>query len=225
MIRQSIQFGKVVTMSTQNRRRFLGVATVGMGAVIGGVVSAPVVGYALAPAAEEARFTPVSLGAADRFRSESGFQPTPVAYVQDHEQPLVSSGLAYVHFTRRHSRDWLSPDAMFVVFSNHCTHVGCPAQATSNGFSCPCHGSQYDVQGNRVVGPAVRPLDRFQWEVRADGDLWVTAVWSVLVDGQTVRYYPPKPPGQPVGGQLPFAAADLAYPAVTYRHGSVPKTG
>jgi uncharacterized cupin superfamily protein len=41
----------------------------------------------------------------------------------------------------------------------------------------------------------------------------------VLVDGQTVRYYPPKPPGQPVGGRLPLATADLAYPAVTYRHG------
>ena len=212
-------------MSETNRRRFLGIATVGLGGVIGGTVAAPVIGYALAPAAKEATFSPVSLGRAARFGSEQGFDPTPVAYVQDREQPLVSSGLAYVHFTGRNSRDWLSPHAMYVVFSNHCTHVGCPAQATSGGFSCPCHGSQYDVQGNRIAGPAVRPLDRFQWEVRADGDLWITAVWSVLVDGRTVRYYPPKPPGQPVGGQLPFATADLVYPAVTYRHGPVPKAG
>jgi Rieske Fe-S protein len=212
-------------MSTHNRRKFLGAATVGMGAAIGGAVGVPVVGYALAPAAEEATFTPVSLGPAGRFTTETGFKPTPVAYVQDRAQPLVSSGLAYVHSTGGQSRDWLSPKAMFVVFSNHCTHVGCPAQATSNGFSCPCHGSQYDVQGNRTVGPAVRPLDRFQWEVRADGDLWITALWSVLVDRKTVRYYPPKAPGQPIGGQLPFATADLAYPAVTYHHGPVPKAG
>jgi Rieske Fe-S protein len=212
-------------MSTHNRRRFLGVATVGLGAAIGGVVTVPVVGYALAPATEEAAFTPVSLGRADRFTSEQGFAPTPVSYVQDQAQPLVSSGLAYVHSTGRHSNDWLSPDAKFVVFSNHCTHVGCPAQSTKAGFSCPCHGSQYDQQGNRIAGPAVRPLDRFQWEIRADGNLWITAVWSVLVDANTVRYYPPKPPGQPVGGQLPFATADLVYPAVTYRHGPVPKVG
>lgn len=212
-------------MSTQNRRRFLGTATVGVGAAIGATVATPVIGYALAPAAEEGAFAPVSLGPADRFRSETGFQPTPVAYVQDAAQPLVSSGLAYVHFTGRRSGDWLSPEAMFVVFSNHCTHVGCPAQATSAGFSCPCHGSQYDVQGDRIAGPAVRPLDRFQWEVRADHDLWITAVWSVLVQGSTVGYYPPKPPGQPVGGQLPFASADLVYPAVTYRHGPVPRSG
>jgi Rieske Fe-S protein len=212
-------------MSTQNRRRFLGIATVGLGGVIAGTAAAPVVGYALSPAAEEATFTPVSLGRALRFGPERGFAPTPVTYVQDAAQPLVTSGLAYVHSTGGHSHDWLSPDARFVVFSNHCTHVGCPAQATSTGFSCPCHGSQYDVQGNRTAGPAVRPLDRFQWEVRADGNLWITAVWSVLVDGRTVRYFAPKPPGQPVGGQLPFATADLAYPAVTYRHGSVPQSG
>jgi Rieske Fe-S protein len=212
-------------MSTQNRRRFLGIATVGLGGVIAGTAAAPVVGYALSPATEEAAFTPVPLGPAARFGREHGFAPTPVTYVQDGAQPLVSSGLAYVHSTGRHSDDWLSAEARFVVFSNHCTHVGCPAQAVTTGFSCPCHGSQYDEQGNRTAGPAVRPLDRFQWEVRADRELWITAVWSVLIDGHTVRYFPPKPPGQPIGGQLPFATADLAYPAVTYRHGQVPKAG
>lgn len=209
-------------MSTHNRRRFLGIATVGMGAAIGGAVSVPVVGYALSPAAEEAKFTPVSLGPTDRFTSETGFSPAPVAYVQDRAQPLVSSGLAYVHFTGRHSRDWLSPDAMFVVFSNHCTHVGCPAQASGIGFGCPCHGSQFDEQGARIAGPAVRPLDRFQWEIRADGHLWLTQRWSVLIGGGKVQYFPVKAPGQPLEGQLPWATADILYPAVTYRHGPAP---
>jgi len=199
------------------RRSFLSVVTVGVGAAIGGAVAVPAAAYTLASAGQEATFRPVSLGPTERFTSESGFAPTPAPYVEDPAQPLVSSGLAYVHHTGRSNRDWLAPDAMFVVFSNRCTHVGCPAQATGIGFACPCHGSQFDQQGARIAGPAVRPLDRFQWEIRGDGDLWITERWSVLIDSGKVRYYPVKAPGQPLEGQLPWATADILYPAVTYR--------
>lgn len=211
--------------NASTRRGFLSVVTVGAGAAIGAVVGVPAAGYALASGAQEASFRPVSLGPVERFTSESGFAPTAAPYVDDSAQPLVSSGLAYVHHTGRANRDWLAPDAMFVVFSNRCTHVGCPAQATGIGFACPCHGSQFDEQGSRISGPAVRPLDRFQWEIRSDGDLWITQRWSVLVDGRTVRYYQVKSPGQPLDGQLPWATADVLYPAVTYTHGDVPGSG
>ena len=205
------------------RRGFLSVVTVGVGAAIGGVVAVPAAGYALAAAGSEATFTPIDLGPADRFTSESGFDPTPAPYVEDRAQPLVSSGLAYVHHTGHANRDWLAPDAMFVVFSNRCTHVGCPAQATGVGFGCPCHGSQFDQQGARIAGPAVRPLDRFQWEIRGDGHLWLTERWSVLIEDGKVQYFPVKAPGQPLEGQLPWATSDLLYPPVTYRHGPAPE--
>jgi Rieske Fe-S protein len=202
------------------RGKFLGVVTVGVGAAIGGAVAAPALGYMLASTTEEATFSPVALGPVSRFTGESGFGPTAAPYVEDPAQPATSSGLAYVHHTGGASRDWLAPDAMFVVYSNRCTHVGCPVQATPLGFACPCHGSQFDRQGARTAGPAIRPLDRFQWQVRG-GDLWITRRWSVLVDGDRVRYFPVKAPGQPLEGQLP--AADALYPAVTYREGSPPR--
>jgi menaquinol-cytochrome c reductase iron-sulfur subunit len=207
------------------RRSFLSVVTVGVGAAIGGAVAVPAAAYTLASGGQEATLRPVSLGPVERFASESGFAPTPAPYVEDPGQPLVSSGLAYVHHTGRTNRDWLARDAMFVVFSNRCTHVGCPAQATGIGFACPCHGSQFDQQGARIAGPAVRPLDRFQWEIRPDGDLWITQRWSVLIDAGKVHYYPVKAPGQPLEGQLPWATADILYPPVTYRHGEVPGSG
>ena len=103
------------------RRGFLSVVTVGVGAAIGGTVAAPVVAAAMAPAAGEATFRPVSLGPVDGFTSESGFEPTAAPYVEDPAQPLVSSGLAYVHHTGGQNHDWLAPDAMFIVFSNRCT--------------------------------------------------------------------------------------------------------
>jgi Rieske Fe-S protein len=201
------------------RRGLLGIATVGLGAAIGGVIVTPVAGYVLAPAAEETTFRPVSLGPVSRFTSETGFAPTAAPYVEDPAQPLVSSGLAYVHHTGGHDHDWLAPGAMFVVFSNRCTHVGCPAQADGVGFACPCHGSQFDTRGDRIAGPAVRPLDRFQWQIHG-AQLWITNRWSVEIEGDRVRYYPVKAPGQPLDGQIP--AADALYPAVTYDSGPPP---
>jgi Rieske Fe-S protein len=208
--------------STTTRRSLLGAATVGVGAAIGGVIAVPVAGYALASAGTEAMFTPTALGPVERFTGEQKFDPTPAPYVEDPAQPLVSSGLAYVHYTGRPSHDWLAPDAKFVVFSNRCTHVGCPAQTTRGGFSCPCHGSQFDQQGARIAGPAIRPLDRFQWEIRPDDQLWITNLWSVLIHGGRVSYFPVKSPGQPLTGQVPFVSADILYPAVTYKSGRPP---
>jgi Rieske Fe-S protein len=207
---------------TTTRRGLLGIATVGLGATIGGAIATPVAAYLLAPVTQEATFRPVSLGPVSSFTSESGFAPTPAPYVEDPAQPLVSSGLAYVHYTGGSDREWLAPRAMFIVFSNRCTHVGCPALATLTGFACPCHGSQFDRRGARIAGPAIRPLDRFQWEIRRDDQLWITQRWSVLLDGERASYYPVKAPGQPLSGQLP--AADALYPAVTYHHGPAPGT-
>lgn len=51
------------------------------------------------------------------------------------------------------------------VFSLKCTHLGCTLNATGNGFSCPCHGSQYDADGNVLKGPADRPMTRLDFEV------------------------------------------------------------
>ena len=204
---------------TTTRRGLLGIATVGLGAAIGGTIAVPVAGYVLASTVAEATLRPVSLGPVKSFTSESGFAPSAAPYVEDPAQPLVSSGLAYVHYTGGSDHDWLAPRAMFVVFSNRCTHVGCPAQASSIGFACPCHGSQFDQRGARIAGPAPRPLDRFQWEIR-DDQLWITQRWSVLIDGDHARYYPVKAPGQPLAGQIP--AADALYPAVTYDNGPTP---
>jgi cytochrome b6-f complex iron-sulfur subunit len=200
------------------RSRLLGITTVGLGASIGGVVLAPVAGYLLAPVTEEATFQPVRLGNLSDFPKETGgFQPKAMSFVRDPTNAATSVELAYVHTTGGTSTDWLSPEAMFVVWSNHCTHVGCPVQTSGVGFSCPCHGSQFDQRGDRVAGPAVRPLDRFQWEIRHRSEVWLTHRWSVGIQGARVSYYPVKQPGQPLTVDGSEAVANALYPAVTYR--------
>jgi Rieske Fe-S protein len=84
----------------------------------------------------------------------------------------------------------------FTILSSRCVHLGCPVEpngtigtATSykdatliptqpSGFGCPCHDSQYDNEGNRTSGPAVRALDRYSFSIVHD-HLLVGAPYSV----------------------------------------------
>ena len=54
-----------------------------------------------------------------------------------------------------------------LVFSSVCTHLGCLInwQRTENRFMCPCHGGQYDIQGNVVAGPPPAPLNRLPLKI------------------------------------------------------------
>ncbi len=207
------------------RGQFLSLTTVGVGAAIGGVIGVPATAYLLAPVTDEAQFQPVFLGKTDTFTSEQGFDPTAATYVEDPKNPATSPGLAWVHSTGKSNPDWLAADAMFIVFSNRCMHLGCPvAVAQGIGFACPCHGGQYDKTGQRTAGPPIRPLDRFQWEIKNSDELWITQRWSVDFNGEgKVLYFPVKMPGQPVATPGPSVVADVLYPNVTYDHGPVPQ--
>jgi menaquinol-cytochrome c reductase iron-sulfur subunit len=207
------------------RGQFLSLTTVGVGAAIGGVIGVPATAYLLAPVTDEAQFEPVFLGKTDQFTSEQDFNPTAATYVEDPDNPATSPGLAWVHSTGKSNPDWLAADAMFIVFSNRCMHLGCPvAVAQGIGFACPCHGGQYDEVGQRTAGPPIRPLDRFQWEIKNSDELWITQRWSVDFNGDgKVLYFPVKMPGQPVATPGPSIVADVLYPNVTYDHGAVPQ--
>jgi len=206
------------------RGQFLSLSTVGIGAVIGGVIGVPVTAYILAPVTDEADFQAVFLGKIDGFPADPSFKPTPATYVEDPQNPATSPGLAFVQNTGKSNTDWLAADAMFVVFSNRCMHLGCPvAVAQGVGFACPCHGGQYDKEGRRTAGPPIRPLDRFQWEFKNSDELWITQRWSVDFVNGRLTYFPVKMPGQPVAPPGPSVVADVLYPNVTYDHGPVPQ--
>jgi menaquinol-cytochrome c reductase iron-sulfur subunit len=210
--------------SAVTRGQFLTLSSIGLGAMIGAVIGVPATAYVLAPLGKEVAFDPVNLGPTDKFTGETQFKPTAATYVEDAHNPDTSAGLAWVHYTGKSNTDWLASDAMFVVFSNRCMHLGCPVLATPQGFACPCHGGQYDTNGVRTAGPPIRPLDRFQWKVDDKKHLILINRWSVdYINGQ-LTYFPVKMPGQPV--HLPAGPSQLPnvlYPNVTYTHGPVPK--
>lgn len=72
------------------------------------------------------------------------------------------------------------------------------------GFGCPCHGSQFDNEGNRTAGPAARALDRYEFSIH-NGRLVLGRLYSVSHVAGTgaqarIRSFPLHDPGQPVTG-------------------------
>ena len=59
----------------------------------------------------------------------------------------------------------------FTVVSSICTHLQCTINVEGSALRCPCHGSEFDREGNVRRGPAARPLDRFPATVTDAGEL------------------------------------------------------
>lgn len=62
-------------------------------------------------------------------------------------------------------------DKGFTAISLVCTHLGCTVESNLEGFTCPCHGSRFDLQGKVIRGPASKPLAALRVEVTPDGKL------------------------------------------------------
>lgn len=52
------------------------------------------------------------------------------------------------------------------VYSSKCTHLGCTiGHAENDEIVCPCHGSRFNIEGNPLNGPAVRPLKKLAYRI------------------------------------------------------------
>ena len=49
------------------------------------------------------------------------------------------------------------------AFGPQCTHLACAYhwEMEAGKFMCPCHGSEFSIDGKVLEGPAARPLDRY----------------------------------------------------------------
>ena len=177
------------------RSRMLERATLGLGGlvVLGAVL--PAVGAAVLPAFLNQRRKAVDLGPIGDFPQGQFVIAT---FLSDPAMGEISRRTAYVR-----NNGLLGKSPSFTIMSSRCTHVGCPTQPSgpvfgqkrralktangevglvpsdpAGGFGCPCHGSQFDTEGNRTAGPAPRALDRYQFSIRR-GHLWLGDIYSV----------------------------------------------
>jgi Rieske Fe-S protein len=66
--------------------------------------------------------------------------------------------------------------------SAECTHLGCVIKKSEDGFQCPCHGSQYDLNGRVLSGPAQRSLAWFDVGMSPEGALIIDKSKKVIPD-------------------------------------------
>lgn len=61
----------------------------------------------------------------------------------------------------------------YVALSVICTHSGCGVTYSTgaSSYKCPCHGSQFKLDGTVMNGPAAMPLKTYSLCRRADGAL------------------------------------------------------
>ncbi len=203
------------------RSKFLEGATLGLGGVIGGIVTAPVVGFAVLPPFLHQGHPDIDLGPLENFPEGKYVVAT---FMEDPGKGEVSRRTAFV---RNNGVTGGLPS--FTVISNRCAHLGCPVQpggpifdeekkvvktdktevtliptTPAGGFICPCHGGSYDTEGNRTAGPPVRALDRWTFKIQ-DGNLFLLQNYSVgHVQGTganaRIRKYDLTGPGQHVDG-------------------------
>lgn len=72
------------------------------------------------------------------------------------------------------------------VFSSTCSHLGCSIAPNTSGakrFDCPCHGSQFTLNGQVLHGPAAAPLSNYDWK-RVDNNPSQIKVAGVSLPGQ-----------------------------------------
>jgi menaquinol-cytochrome c reductase iron-sulfur subunit len=58
-------------------------------------------------------------------------------------------------------------DKEVVAYTPQCTHLGCAYSYDDrkHEFVCPCHTSNFSLEGKVLTGPAPRPLDRYTVKV------------------------------------------------------------
>jgi Rieske Fe-S protein len=200
------------------RARFLEGATLGIGALIGGIVTVPALGFMVAPAFVAQEYDPIDLGPLDNFPEN---QFLIARFFSTKGEGLVGKRTAFVR-----NNGSVNGVPSFTLISNRCVHLGCPTQPQGppgeareiktssgaieltptqvSGFSCPCHGGAYDKEGNRTAGPPVRALDRYEYSIR-NGNLWLEKPYSVgEVEGEgakaRMKAYRLADPGQHVDG-------------------------
>ena len=215
----ALEAAKAEEAERYSRSRFLEASTLGLGALIGGVVTVPALGFAILPAFRKQGYQDVDLGPLENF-PEGDWQI--VIF------PSRAEGGQENHRTAFVRNNGMANDVpSFTIISNRCVHLGCPvrpqglseepkrveigegkeitlAKTNPSGFVCPCHGGAYDIEGNRTAGPPVRALDRYEFSIR-QGRLVLGDPYSVgNVEGKgaeaKIEAYHIADPGQHVDG-------------------------
>jgi Rieske Fe-S protein len=212
-----VEEGPEEPLPAYTRSVFLEVSLIGLAGTLGAVLTLPVLGFMVLPSFTDVEEDEVDLGPLDNFPQGQYIIAT---YLKNPEQGEVSRRTVFVR------NNGLTEGGLpsFTILYSRCVHLGCPVQPNgpiaeeetrrigsvelrpvlAQSFGCPCHGGQYNSEGNRTAGPPVRSMDRYTYSIRNNrlvlGELY--AVGNVVGTGANARIakYPWSVPGTHVDG-------------------------
>lgn len=158
---------KAYLQSTEDptRRSLIKVALCAIPLLIGGTLAASVSTYLFGKRPEGRKDTWVDAGDISDIEVDTPYQ---VRFEQ-----VVIDGWKV---RNQQSSAWVILDGQrsITAFSPLCTHLGCAYrwELQKEVFACPCHGSNFNLRGEVVAGPASRPLDRYMTKLE-DKRLWL----------------------------------------------------
>ena len=189
---------------SMTRRTVLSIGVQAVGGAAVAAVALPAVGFAVAPLFEEEEERWQAVGPTSDFSPDTyravvitavegiGETGKTTAYIRQGNPDITNSPEAKAKGYPPESAD------EYIAISTRCAHVGCPVRfvEASGNFICPCHGGVYGFVGERIGGPPVRPLDRFQTRV-TNGQVELGPRYSVTNSLDPVRA---RDPGEFTGG-------------------------
>ena len=157
------------------RRGFLAKAVFGIHGILGAVIGLPFLASIFSPWATKERTSNnvfVSIGPLESFAMDS---PSRVAIVGKDTDAWTQNEdvvLGNVWVVRESASD-----DQVVVYTAECPHLGCAIKWSAENFLCPCHGSQFSLQGARLQdvdasNPSPRDMDPLEHKLE-NGELWV----------------------------------------------------
>ena len=183
-----------------NRRTAFSIGVQAIGGIAGAAIVLPAIGFAAAPLFEQEKEPWQAVGPTSDFSPDT-YRPVVITAVEN----IGETGKTTAYIRRGNPQVTAnqtkyppeSPDE-YIAISTRCAHVGCPVRfvQASGNFICPCHGGVYGFLGERIGGPPVRPLDRFQTRV-TNGQVEVGPRYSVTNSLDPVRA---RDPGEFTGG-------------------------
>jgi Rieske Fe-S protein len=185
---------------SMTRRTVFSIGVQAIGGVAVAAVALPAVGFAVAPLFEEEKSPWQAVGPISDFSPDT-YRPVVITAVEG----IGETGKTTA-FVRQGNPDLTGlPSGYqqetadeYIAISTRCAHLGCPVNfvGAARNFICPCHGGVYGFLGERIGGPPVRPLDRFQTRV-TNGQVELGPRYSVTNHFDPVRA---RDPGEFTGG-------------------------
>lgn len=164
---EAVSMNTADSATLTGRRTFLG-WLLGLGTVtVGGLLSVPLVRFALHPLTGTTTETAWSdLGTVEELSAITAPKKVVVTVNQvDGWRKVVLEKSVYVI---------KEDDGKLKVLTSICSHLGCSVKhnEAEKTFVCPCHKGIFDVSGKLVSGPPPRSLDELDSRI-ADGKLQV----------------------------------------------------